>query len=384
MKDRVNEAVWHEKYQRWQINVSRENVRKSFYSSTPGRKGKIEAERKADSWIESQTVDGNTRCHVLIKDYLEQLQTRSGTGHHRQYSHFMKNWVIPVIGNIRIERLTEADLQKVINRAYSTPNQFGRSNSEKTLKDIRGALMAWLKYCRSRRVTTLHPEDPLSIPRGAAKSSKTILQPEALEILFSESTMLYHRARRFDSMIWAYRFEVVTGFRPGEVLGLRKSDVKDNGVYKVSQSINDLSEITSGKNDNANRPGKLSALAQYILHEQEKLQAYYGIRSTYYFTNMDGRPLTQKQFRDGWQRYCKSNGITTGTTPYELRHTFVSVTGDMPEHYKKLLVRHSKNMDTEGTYGHEFKGDLDRAASYIDAAFQPYTAADKPAPIPAK
>lgn len=62
------------------------------------------------------------------------------------------------------------------------------------------------------------------------------------------------------------------------------------------------------------------------------------------------------------------NGIVAAT-PYEMRHTFVSVNKDMPEGLKKMVIGHSKDMDTEGTYGHEMQGDMERAAEYIDAAF---------------
>ena len=42
----------------------------------------------------------------------------------------------------------------------------------------------------------------------------------------------------------------------------------------------------------------------------------------------------------------------------------------MPEGLKKMVIGHSADMDTEGTYGHEMAGDLARAAEYSDAAFK--------------
>lgn len=48
---RKGEACWIEKRQRWQLSVQREKVRKCFVSSTPGRRGKHEAEAKADEWL---------------------------------------------------------------------------------------------------------------------------------------------------------------------------------------------------------------------------------------------------------------------------------------------------------------------------------------------
>ena len=45
---RKNEAIWIEKSQRWQIKVQKDGVRRAFYSFTPSKRGKIEAEKKAD------------------------------------------------------------------------------------------------------------------------------------------------------------------------------------------------------------------------------------------------------------------------------------------------------------------------------------------------
>lgn len=56
-------------------------------------------------------------------------------------------------------------------------------------------------------------------------------------------------------------------------------------------------------------------------------------------------------------------------SPYELRHTYVSVNDEMPTGHKKQVVGHSRSMDTEGIYGHKKAGDMRRAAEYSDAAF---------------
>ena len=47
MAKRTNTAVWLEKHERWQINVQKDGIRKTFTSSIPGRNGQREANRKA-------------------------------------------------------------------------------------------------------------------------------------------------------------------------------------------------------------------------------------------------------------------------------------------------------------------------------------------------
>ena len=49
---RTNTAKWIESAHRWQINVQKDGVRKTFTSAKPGRTGQREANRKADDWLE--------------------------------------------------------------------------------------------------------------------------------------------------------------------------------------------------------------------------------------------------------------------------------------------------------------------------------------------
>ncbi|MEE1013516.1 MAG: hypothetical protein U0L92_04300, partial [Clostridia bacterium] len=78
--------------------------------------------------------------------------------------------------------------------------------------------------------------------------------------------------------------------------------------------------------------------------------------------------ITQEQYRHQFQRYCRSNGITV-ITPYELRHTFVSIAKCLPEGDVKSVIGHSANMDTFGVYGHEMSGDLERISNSLSQVF---------------
>ena len=60
---RTNTAVWMEKYNRWQIKVQKDGLRKTFYSSTPGRTGQREANAKADAWLDENVDRKSTRLN---------------------------------------------------------------------------------------------------------------------------------------------------------------------------------------------------------------------------------------------------------------------------------------------------------------------------------
>ena len=87
-----------------------------------------------------------------------------------------------------------------------------------------------------------------------------------------------------------------------------------------------------------------------------------GIVSTYAFPDENGGPLRLANLERAWERYRLHNEINK-TTPYEMRHTFVSMNKDMREALKKLILGHSEDMDTDGIYGHGMEGDMDCAAN---------------------
>lgn len=376
MAKRKNEAYWNASMNRWQIHVQADGVRKTFtsskaYSKKTNKKGKIEAERKADEWLEAHTLDGSTRCSVLLDRYVEDVKARTGTSNYVQVEKFTRLYIKPVIGAVKIEDLTEGHLQSVLNQARGHgKGNTGDHLAEKTLKGIRATMMQFLRFCRMYRFTTLHVEG-LKIPSGAKKTSRTILQPEDLTTLLTDSTTLWRGKVMEEPFIYAYRFAAVTGLRPGELLGLQRRDVKD-GIYTIRRAINEYGETTSGKNDNAARSGALGEVAALILDQQEAMLRERRIVSPYVFPDTDGGPLTQKKYYSHWKRYCEYHKITEGTTPYELRHTWCSVNDEIPDGLRKMVMGHSKSMDTNGTYGHRKRGDMEKAAAFTDKAFAPY------------
>ena len=103
---RISEAYWVERYHRWQVNVQRDGKRKTFTSTLTGRKGKLEAERKADRWLEDPTSAETIQVGRLLDQYEEYLQGTKSAGHASQYCSFIRLYIRPVIGLIRINRLT--------------------------------------------------------------------------------------------------------------------------------------------------------------------------------------------------------------------------------------------------------------------------------------
>lgn len=361
MSERKNEARWIESRQRWQINVQSEGVRRTFSSSTPGKKGKVEAERKADRWLEEQTVNENTRCDVLLDRFFEHVKSTTSKAHWRPVGSRIENHIRPAIGFKRIGKLTENDLQRILDNGYAA------GLSKRGLKNVLSDVMAFMKFCRREKATRLFPEE-LHIPRGAKRSQRTVVDPKDLKTLFSSVETTWQGRPCTDRYIHAYRFLVLTGLRPGELLGLQWGDI-DGDWVRIRRSLNDDNDLTEGKNDNARRPFRIIGLAAEEIRQQRLMLQRERVISPYVFPTKKGTPTSQDTFRSFWKRYREHNGMKK-ITPYEMRHTFVSVNKEMPEGLKKMVIGHSEDMDTEGTYGHELAGDLEKAAAYSNAAFK--------------
>ena len=351
MGKRTNTAVWEEKYQRWRIAVQKDGVRKQFYSSTPGRTGQREANAKADAWLEDGIDPRGSRVEDLFKDWYATLEKTTGAGNCRNVESRWRTRILPAVGRKRITALTEQDLQDVVNDAYKD------GLAKKSLQSLCADMRAFFKYGRAKKLTTFNPEG-LRVPAGARPKGKNVLQPAALLTLLNVDTTLYRGKRVPDDYIHAYRFQLLTGLRPGELLGLRWADIRGNTVY-ISRAVNVLGETTQGKNQNAVRAFALSDRARAVLEQQRQIT---GSKDSVFDL------VSEAYYYKRWQVYCRANGIPP-LSVYELRHSFVSVIKSLPAGEVKTLVGHSQNMDTFGVYAHTLTGDAAATAQDVNAAF---------------
>ena len=154
MAERKNEAKWLEKYQRWQINVQRDGKRKTFYSKTPGTKGKIDAEKQADKWLKGSFENPTMRFSKLYELFLQEKELLKGksSGDLRKHEYVGRIYLLPAIGTRKIENITLGDWQNIINKAFQKSQTKGRPLSAKSLKNIRASMTAVYAYARRHSI----------------------------------------------------------------------------------------------------------------------------------------------------------------------------------------------------------------------------------------
>lgn len=358
MAERKNEAKWIENRNRWQINVQNEGKRRTFTSSLPGKKGKIEAEKKADKWLDENTQNENIRFEKLYTNFLADIKEVKGTSTYRKHEQIGRLYILAIMGHKRAVNIKIQDYQNCINAAYK------KGLSKKTCQNIRGSFTAVYNYARKNNIPITKPEY-IDIPNDAPVKEKTILQPKQLKTLFSDGKIISNNKEVDFFYIYAIRFILVLGLRRGELCGLKKSDFIEQKVILIKRSVNCYGEITQGKNKNAQREIVLPTIAIKIIQQQMEMLKEKGIISKWLFPDDEGNMTNPNTLYKQWCRYKSQKGLNC--TLHGLRHTMVSIQkNEMPVEMLKQVVGHSAAMDTFGIYGHEVDGEKEQAAQIID------------------
>lgn len=348
---RTNTAKWVESVGRWQINVQQNGERKTFTSAKPGRTGQREANAKADAWLEDGIKSQKIKVREAWVEFYERVKKTTSRSNYEPMDGRWRIWIKPRIGEKKLQSLTTQNVQDILDDAHA------KGRSRKTISNIMGDLNNFFRFCRRAGYSTFFPED-LRIPEGARLKERQILQPKDFAILMNSSKTTCHNKEVDDPLIHFYRLAVLTGMRPGELLGLEWDDIKEATVH-IQRAINCWDEITRGKNDNAIRSVTLSEMAYLELQAQKKENP----KEKRVFGEFSERYILKR-----WHIYAAYNHITPCTL-YELRHTFVSIAANLPEGQMKRLVGHSKSMDTYGVYAHNFGNRGKEDASKLNEIF---------------
>lgn len=357
-RERKNEAIWLSSENRWLLQIQIDGKRKKFYSSVKGKRGKIQAEKKADEWLERETFSENVKVGEVFCDFINDMKEQDM--HYQQYESIGNIWILPSIGRKRFINLVDADFQNILNSAYK------KGLAKKSIQNIRGCITRFLKYARQHGNTKLRPE--LEVNKKAPSLGKRALDDEEIKKFF---TCKYTRRKNNVVEDWynfMYQFAIATGLRPSELCGLQFDDI-DGEYITIRRGINARGEITSGKNENARRTFKMNSVALSVLKSQIDMLDDYRLVLTWVFPQEDGRPTSEQIYYRRFKAFCKYNGIEN-ITPYEMRHTYVSINKEMPDELLKMQVGHSTAMPTREQYSHERNGDTERAAEFSSVALE--------------
>ena len=353
MYKRLPVPKWDDKNKKWILAVQVDGVRKQFVSRKKTG-GKKEVTERAAAWVSTQGREDKTarKFADVWALFLDDYQNKKGENEQLlQLRSLGRVFIVPALGSRPIGKLSIDDFQAVINDAK--PQRRRRPLSRKYLNNLKGALVTFNKWATARDYMEKSLAGQLYVPASAQTVGRSILQIKDIERLFaSRLGLTYERG---------LLLEVLTGLRPGEVLGLYREDYKDGCLF-IRRAINARGKITEGKNRNAARVLDLPEEVRQIVEEQ--LTATASLGSVWLFPNSIGGTPSQTQFRRCWARMVKAHELPEDVTPYSLRHTFFTHTeAHLPDRLIKSVFGHSTKTDSHKLYGeHEVDGEAREAA----------------------
>jgi integrase len=288
------------------------------------------------------------------------------------YRGFANRYVKPVIGNVRLDKLTPAHVQRLVSVTRSTETAHGRPPSAATLRHVyklvRNALGdAYRLELVTRNVATQVKPPPLNRDRRRGLTIEDAKR--LLEVLAGE------RLEAF------YALALMTGLRRGELLGLLWEDIdlesRQLHVRRALQRTEGRLRFVEPKTKTSLRTVVLPKLAVRQLREHRKRQNKERLTlgeawqdHGLVFASAVGTPIEPRNINRRWDELRNKAGLDW-LRLHDLRHgcaTFLLAAG-VPARAIMEVLGHSEIGVTMNTYAHVLPQLREEAADAIDELF---------------
>jgi integrase len=146
-----------------------------------------------------------------------------------RYRDLKKNWITPVIGGVRLSKLSDEH----IDRCFARMRSAGKSHSH--MNNAKALLSGALRWAKRRRLVRQNPLDGFELPRSKYVA-REVMPPEIDELV----ALLNGAAEHAPDIAPVLSLAATTGMRRGELSGLQrgKVDLKAGRLF-VDRAVND-------------------------------------------------------------------------------------------------------------------------------------------------
>lgn len=342
-----------------------------------------ELKQKREFKINEFKNNGYTRIKsVTVKNYRElsqlwlenhKLEVKPQT--YTQTVSELNNHILPVFGDMKIEKITLPMVQNFVNKLASSDN-FGRV-SFRIILSINKRI---LKYAVNLQLISVNPADNVIVPKIKKKESKKQAKhfedsqlkqfKDYLESLPNTFKDCYHKT--------LYLTLLATGLRIGEAVALEWSDIDlDNGCIRVNKTlVFSRMETNAPKSDSGNRIISIdrNTVLMLRLYKARQHQCFiehgYGAKmAEHVFSNGFGAYPSRTNLQHVLNQHLEKCGLPHFTF-HAFRHTHASLLLNAGISYKELQHRlgHSTLAMTMDTYSHLSKEKEKEAVSFFEKA----------------
>jgi len=253
------------------------------------------------------------------------------------YRELLDLYVLPTLGTVSLRKLRRSHVRSLLAAQWQreTTHPDGtktiRTRSKHTLRLIRAVLSAMLSEAVDQEVlpanvAASHSKGRKKRADSMGKTERTrhirpLTHPELAA--FSKTTET--RASKRDSLL--FRVFADCGLRPGEGLGLHRTDVDVIGrrlLIERAVSGKDIRGTKTGETRWVDLPASLAAdLGDWIATQEADALAADRDLGPYLFPTQDGGPQAEKRVARRFQTLLNQAGVPRHRL-YDLRHTYAS------------------------------------------------------------
>jgi integrase len=340
------------------VDANGKQIRKSLYGKT--RKDVSEQMTDLLNNLQKGTITNPTEMTVSewLGEYMRTYKkpyVRPAT--YNNYSVKVNNHIVPAIGHYKLKSLRQDIIQKFVNSLSE------KGLSPSTVIDVYKLLHNALESAIDNGLIARNAADRVKLPK-MIKPKINVLTMEQQDAFIAQAKTAY--------MGNMYIFDLCTGLRLGELLGLKWSDINftndelhvQRTIYK-SKDPDDadaqwLLHFGAPKTESSNRTIPLNETAIQVLADvfeqqnQNKIQAgaAYEDNDLVFCTQL-GRLLDPNNMRRTFTQICDKASIS-GLHPHCLRHTFATrgAENNIDVRVMQRFLGHATIQETADTYTH--------------------------------
>lgn len=307
-------------------------------------------------------VDGNERVAAFFDRYLENRKRAVAFQTWLSDAKKVANWIIPTIGQKRVEALRAIDVEDVLNSMQR------EGCAARTIQMVYQIMNHAFRVAVTQRILAENPCRHVPRPRWRQPEINPLTREQVIQFVSSHAVQTGVHGMLFVAAIYS-------GCREGELLGLRWEDVNfEKSTITIAASLapteSGALERKETKTKSGRRTVSLPSEAMDAFSEQRKrmlAKGRYGAKQLV-FQSKTGRAVLGTCVTQALHRALKLAGVPQ-VRFHDLRHTHATIALQAGVNVKVLQERlgHGSIKITLDTYGHVLPNMQAEAASKIQA-----------------